>query len=142
MGFSMGMRIDGNLGIYHHPHSNNSGNFLDYGVLMADVIDFIRETANYVVMERPDVYDHALAVEEISTAIDSLREQDKHFGCYSFTSFFLIRTENMGMEEFILSRKSAGMVIATGMGLVKAFAYDDDVQLPHILDGLDDDDET
>lgn len=107
-----------------------------------NTIDFIRETAAYMAEDRPDVYDHETAVEEISTAVDALREGgESQFECCTFTSYFLARIYDDGVEEFIFSRKVSGLLICEEEEDVRAFSYDESVGLPHIMDTpLDEDD--
>lgn len=109
-----------------------------------NTIDFIRESAIYIANDRPDVYDVETAVEELSTAMDILRaEASKPVESLFFTSYILTRVWDDGVEEFTLSRRMSSVVIVEEEETVTAFAYSDDVDLPHILEiGLDEEDET
>ena len=92
--------------------------------------------------DRPDVYDVPTAVEEISTAIDCLREVgEAAFEAVTFTSYVLARILDDGAEEFMLSRKISGLLICEEEEDVRAFGYDRSVGLPHILDEALDDEE-
>lgn len=108
-----------------------------------NTIDFIRETAIYIANDRPDVYDVEGAVEELSTAMDILRDEaEQPVESLFFTSYILTRVWDDGVEEFTLSRRMSSVVIVEEEEDVRAFAYSDDVDLPHILDiGLDLDDD-
>lgn len=108
-----------------------------------NTIDFIRETAIYMANDRPDVYDKEGAVEELSEAIDVLRDQAVNpVESLFFCSFILTRLWDDGVEEFTLSRRIASVVIVEEEESVEAFGYTDDVDLPHILDlTLDDEDD-
>lgn len=77
-----------------------------------NVIDFIRESANFMVDDRPDVYSHESAVEELTHCIDTLREfPDKPLSLITFTSYCLMRFTEDDVEEFILSRKLSSVVL-------------------------------
>lgn len=109
----------------------------------ANTIDFLRETAKIMTEDRPDVYDEEGAVEELSTAMDSLREDwDTLFGCIMFASYVLIRIFDDGMEEFMLSRKMTGLAICEEEEDVRAYSYLPEWEgLPFIGGSLLDDDE-
>lgn len=108
-----------------------------------NTIDFIRETAIYMANDRPDVYDVETAVDELSVAMDILRDEaESPVESLFFTSYILTRVWDDGVEEFTLSRRLSSVVIVEEEESVTAFAYSDDVDLPHILDmELDDEDE-
>lgn len=101
-----------------------------------NVIDFLSATADYLVTDRPDVYDKQTAVEELSCAIDSLREyDDKPVATISFTSYLLTRiVEEEGLEEFILSRKVASLGLFLPEEDCRGYAHVDGINLPHVLD--------
>lgn len=104
-----------------------------------NVIDFIRESAAFMVADRPDIYDHETAVEELSVCIDSLRELgDSLFETISFTSYLLSRINDGECEEFILARKVTSTVIFPD-GEADAYSHTEGINLPHVLDtdGLD-----
>lgn len=108
-----------------------------------NTIDFIRETAIYMSNDRPDIYDMETAVDELSIAMDSLREEaDTAFVTVTFTSYMLSRIWDGTSEEFIFARKVSGLAICEAEEDVRAFAYDYDVDLPNILDGPIDEDGT
>lgn len=105
-----------------------------------NVIDFIRESANFMVVDRPDVYDYATAVEELSLAIDSLREYDvRPVATIMFTSYVLARLVEDDTEEYLLARKLAGLVLFEEEETCRAFSYDSRVNLPSVLDEFEGD---
>lgn len=100
-----------------------------------DAIDFLRESARFLVADRPDVYDQDTAVEELSVAMDSLREEwDRKFSCIMFTSYAMMRLYMEGVEEFVLTRKLSSVVLFAAEEQVSAYAYHDDIDLPSPLD--------
>jgi len=103
-------------------------------------IDFIRETAIYMSQDRPDVYDVETAVEELSTAIENLREEyETPFCCVTFTSYVMTRLYEDGDESILFSRKISEVILCADES-VGVVAYDHAVDLPFITDGLDDED--
>jgi nitric oxide reductase activation protein len=103
---------------------------------MTNVIDWLRESAAYMAKDRPDVYDHATAVEELSEAIDYMRDDGRPFACTMFTSYVLTRLEDEGVEEFILSRKLSHLNLFDDEEEVLVYRLHPDIDLP---DPLDDD---
>lgn len=103
-----------------------------------NVIDFLRESADYLVADRPDVYDHETAVEELSVAMDSLRDANiEPFSCMMFTSYALMRIYMEGVEEFLLSRKLSSVVLFAEEAQAGAYSYTDEIDLPDPLDTPD-----
>lgn len=100
-----------------------------------NAIDFLRESAVYLVSERPDLYDMPTAIEELSRGMDTLREGAAHvLECVLFSSFALMRIAGDGFEEFILTRKITGMLRHEEEEGVRAYSYDPTVPgLPFIL---------
>lgn len=107
-----------------------------------NAIDFIRESAAYLVKDRPDLYDTPSAVEELSTVIDWLREADiEPVSTAMFSSYVMTRIFDEGMEEFVLSRKLATLVICEADEHAAAWAYTDQINLPDVSEDLDIEDE-
>lgn len=104
-----------------------------------NVIDFLAATADYLVTDRPDIYDKETAVEELSCAMDALREyDDKPVATMSFSSYLLTRiVEEEGLEEFILSRKVASLGLFLPEEDCRAYSHIEGINLPHVL--LDED---
>lgn len=89
--------------------------------------------------DRPDVYDYETAVEELSVAMDTLREANiEPFSCLLFTSYALMRIYLEGVEEFILSRKLSSVIVFEQEAQVGAFSYHPDIDLPNPVDNLPD----
>ena len=114
-----------------------------------NLIDFMRETAEFMAVDRPDVYTVELAVKELDHAIETLRHCDLPYGCVMFTSYMLSRIQDEEMEEFLLTRKVSSAIIDSEEGDCLVFAYTDAVNLPSVNDPqlgedepLDDDDDT
>ena len=102
---------------------------------MANAIDFIRASAEFLVEDRPDLYDQRTAVNEISQSMEDLRGTGKLVAFVTFSSYVLSRIYDVeeASEEFILSRKLAGLLSCLPEADVRAYAYDGNVNLPHIL---------
>lgn len=105
-----------------------------------NVIDFIRESAVYMARDRPDIYDAALAVRELTAAMDTLREADLAYGCVMFTSYLLSRVMDDGVEEFMLTRKISSVLVCEEESACLVFSYSPEVELPGINDEQDDQD--
>ena len=101
-----------------------------------NVIDWLRATADYLVADRPDVYENqAEALNELMVAMDALREDDvPKVATISFSSYLLTRLEDEGLEEFILSRKAASLALFQPEGECTALAHISDVNLPYVWD--------
>lgn len=104
-----------------------------------NIIDFLRESAAFLVADRPDVYDHETAVEELSVAMDNLREaQNQKFAAIVFTSYVMMRLVEEGVEEFLLTRKLSSAIIFEAEQEVGAYGYVAAINLPGPLDEQDD----
>jgi hypothetical protein len=100
-----------------------------------NTIDWLRETAKFMVADRPDVYDYETAVEELSVGMDTLREANiEPFSCIMFTSYALMRIYMEGVEEFILSRKLSSVVVFEAEHEVGAYSYHFAIDLPDPVD--------
>lgn len=100
-----------------------------------NVIDFLSATADFMVEDRPDVYDKETAVEELSCAMDALREyDDRPVATMMFTSYLLTRILEDGAEEFILSRKMSGVILFEEEESCRVYSYSNSVALPGVLD--------
>ena len=111
-----------------------------------NVIDFIRETAEFMANDRPDVYSPELAVRELTQAIEVLRDSNLPVGCVMFTSYLLNRVLDDGVEEFLLTRKVSSVLVCEEEESCLVFGFTDEINLPNINhvgpdEGLDDDDE-
>lgn len=112
-----------------------------------NVIDFIRESAVFMSVDRPDIYSPDLAVRELTEAIEVLRQADKEYGCVMFTSYVLSRIFDDGVEEFLLTRKLSSVLVCEDEQACLVFAFTPEVNLPSVFDGdpdqgLDDDDDS
>jgi hypothetical protein len=107
-----------------------------------NVIEWLNATAAFMAADRPDVYDKETAVEELSVAMESLREYDLPVSVMSFTSYFLIRVEDEGVEEFNLSKKITSVNLFMPEEECYAWSHVDGIDLPHIMTALDDPDVT
>lgn len=104
-----------------------------------NTIDWLRETATFMVADRPDVYDYETAVEELSVAMDTLREASiKPFSALMFTSYALMRIYMEGVEEFILSRKLSSVIVFEQEAQVGAYSYHPAIDLPDPVDSPSD----
>lgn len=75
-----------------------------------NVIDFIRESAEFLHTDRPDVYSSVEdAVTELTRCMDSIDGSDG--GWISFTSYVLFRHEEDGMIEWNLTRKLSSVTL-------------------------------
>ena len=101
-----------------------------------NTIDFLRESATFLVADRPDVYDHETAVEELSVAMDTLRESENtdRFTCIMFTSYAMMRLYVDGVEEFILTRKLSSVLVFEEEAEVSAYSYHPNIELQPPLD--------
>ena len=114
---------------------------------MTNAIDWLRETAAYLVWDRPDVYDHETAVEELSVAMDTLREAPpgQEFAAIMFTSYVLMRIYiadddgQRGVEEFVLTRKLSSLIVFEAERQVAAYSYIAEIDLPDPLDSQEQD---
>lgn len=85
------------------------------------------------------MYDQETAVEELSVAMDTLRDANvQPFSALMFSSYALMRIYMEGVEEFILSRKLSSVVVFEREGEVGAFSYHPDIDLPDPVDNLPD----
>lgn len=104
-----------------------------------NTIDFLRETAAFLAKDRPDVYDQATAVKELSLAIDTLRDYNvEPLSSLMFTSYVMTRIVEDGVEEFMLARKLSGFLIFEEEESVRVYKYDDRINLPSVLDAYED----
>lgn len=92
-------------------------------MVKANAVDFIRESAAFLVDDRPDLYNPEVAVHEITQAMEDLRGTSKTVAFVSFTSYVLCRIWEDGVEEFILSRKISGLLICMEEQDVRAYSY-------------------
>jgi len=106
-----------------------------------NTIDFLRESAWFLTEDRPDLYDHETAMEELDVAMTTLREEpDRQFSCIMFSSYAMMRlwmpdeTGTEGVEEFILSRKLSSVIVFEAEEEVSAYTYHPDIELPSPLD--------
>lgn len=99
-----------------------------------NVIDFVRETAEYMANDRPDLYDHEKAVNEIWSQVEALREFGLDLGIVSFSSYFIIREFDDGVESFTFTKKISGFLLCEEEEDSRVFSYDEEVNLPHISD--------
>lgn len=100
-----------------------------------NAIDFLRECANYLVEDRPDLYDHDTAVAELSNAMEHLRQFNKPYGAISFSSYLMGRFWDDNVEEFMLTRKLASLVFFEDEEECDVYSYTHDIEgLPHVLD--------
>ena len=107
-----------------------------------NVIEWMNATAEFMVVDRPDVYDKESALTELTVTMDQLREYSLPVSVISFASYFLIRVEEEGMEEFNLSKKISSVNLFLPEEECYAWAHMPGVNLPYILDALDDPDVT
>lgn len=112
---------------------------------MMNVIDFVRESATFMAKDRPDVYDEAGAARELAQAMEILRESDLTYACVTFTSYMLARIMDDGVEEFLLTRKLASVLVCEEEQSCLVFGYTDALSLPSVSDPqdpLDEDDDS
>lgn len=107
-----------------------------------NVIEWLNATADFMVSDRPDVYDKETALTELSVVMDQLREYDLPVSVISFASYFLIRVLDDGMEEFNLSKKVSSVNLFMPEEECYAWAHMPGVDLPYIMEDLDDPDVT
>lgn len=104
-----------------------------------NVIDFIRESAAFLVWDRPDLYDQETAVEELSSSIDTLREfPDKPLSLISFSSYLMTRFVDDGVEEFLLTRKLSSILLFEEEEECRVYTHVEGINLPSILDDSQD----
>ena len=100
-----------------------------------NTIDFLRESAWFLTEDRPDLYDHETAMEELDVAMTTLREEpERQFACIMFSSYAMMRLYVEGVEEFILSRKLSSVIVFEAEEEVSAYTYHPDIELPSPLD--------
>ncbi len=102
-------------------------------------IDFVRETAIFMANDRPDLYTAEAAVDELWEQIEALRDMDMSFGFVSFASYYITREWDEGVESFTFLRKISGYLLCEEEEDSRAFSYDVEMNLPHILDAFGDD---
>ena len=106
---------------------------------MPNVIDWMRETATFMVNDRPDVYDHETAVAELSHNVDWLRREDRDvFSAVAFASYVLLRFMEDGVEEFTLTKKISSVLIEPEAFDAYAYRWADGLDLPHVTDERED----
>lgn len=104
-----------------------------------NMIDWLRETAKFMAADSPDVYDSPEeAVSDLDQAMLLLRETGVN--CFSFGPYVIIRGEEEGIEEFLLSRKVSIVALFIPEEETRVYGYTDEVDLPSPLDESQDDD--
>ena len=99
-----------------------------------NVIDWLRASADYMVADRPDVYDQETALEELSLGIESLREYAQPYACLMFTSYMLSRVLEEDVEEFFLTRKVSSLILFGEEEACRVYGHLDEISLPSVLD--------
>lgn len=70
-----------------------------------NVIDWLKESAKYMAVDRPDIYSTETALRDLSNYVELLRQVDLPYNWVSFSSYVLLRHVDDGIEEFDLVRK-------------------------------------
>jgi hypothetical protein len=94
----------------------------------------MRETSAYMAKDRPDLYTHELALAELTQVIEDLRTGTKNFNILMFSSYVFIRMVQEDVEDFLFTRKVAGMLLDHDEEKVGIYGYTRDVNLPYIGD--------
>ena len=103
-------------------------------------IDFMRECSVFMHKDRPDLYETPEdALEDLDGCMNMLRDEDSN--AYSFASFVLIRNDEDGVEEWLLTRKIAVMALFEQEGAVRVYGYTDMVDLPDAMNAEQDDEQ-
>lgn len=76
-----------------------------------NVIDWLNKSAEFMAKDRPDLYTAALAVAELDSYMELLRNRDLPCDWVSFSSYVLFRTLEDGVEEFDLTRKLSSVTL-------------------------------
>lgn len=93
-----------------------------------NTIDFLRESAKFMALDRPDIYhNESLALHDISEMMEVMREANESTWT-SFASFMLIRhvehfDDNDDVEEWFLVRKISSLAIFPSEGEVQVFGH-------------------
>jgi hypothetical protein len=74
-----------------------------------NVIDFLRESAKFLALDRPDLYTEETAMDELDRIMNQMRDIPGS-GATSFTDYYLLRYTEEGLEEWDLVRKLSSVV--------------------------------
>jgi hypothetical protein len=99
---------------------------------VTNAIDFIRESAVYMVKQRPDIYDHTEAVADLIRAMDDLRDDPRRDSVKFFSSFMLVRSVEDGCEEYVLGQKLSAFVRFEQEAEATAYTFVEDIDLPAV----------
>ena len=69
-----------------------------------NVVDWLRESANYMVEQYPDIYEYSTALGDLIHYMENLRGSNQDVSGFMSGPFMMIRmTDGEGMEEFRLT---------------------------------------
>lgn len=79
--------------------------------MTSTTIDFLRQTAEFMAKDRPDIYDVQTAITDLVNMMDKMRER-KESTWTSFASYILmLHYEGDDVEEWNLTRKVSSLTI-------------------------------
>jgi hypothetical protein len=115
------------------------------------VIDFMKESASFMFLDRPDLYDdESEALDKIVTAMDAMRETAGS-GLTTFDDYMLIRYQDDEVDEWDLVRKLSSVLsfhdeervwVASHTAASQALKFDVDLPSPEDYEAEDDGDLT
>lgn len=104
-----------------------------------NTIDWFNASADFMVEDRPDIYDKQSALNDLNDAIEAARSAEGYSAIH-FTSYVLFRIVEDGFEEFTLTKKLSGFAVFPQENVVNIYGYAPEVDLPQV-DEYDEDDE-
>lgn len=99
-----------------------------------NVIDWLTETGRYMVRTHPDLYTEPVAVEELSTALNTLREANWDDSTLVLGPYMMYRSVQDGVEEVFLSLIASSLILFEDEGVCNAYAWRDGILLDDPLD--------
>lgn len=99
-----------------------------------NVIDWLTETGRYMVRTHPDLYTESIAVEELSTALDTLRQSNWDDSTLVLGPYLMYRSVQDGVEEVFLTLIATSLILFEEEAVCKAYAWRDGIELDDPLD--------
>lgn len=100
-----------------------------------NVIDWLTESAKHMGRTHPDVFgDQSRTVEELSTALDTLRDTEWDDATLVLGPYLVYRSVQDGVEEVFLSMMTTSLILFEEEAVCRAYAWQDGIELDDPLD--------